>query len=181
LGGSRYANESPVRSVEEAVEGFHGTDRGGRGDRGRGRGRGGRGRGGGRGGRENGPPGPAKERQQTPQAPPKPSDFPELPANTKAASTKSPDANSKAPPALSFPKKATAQKAEETSESITQPQPEKKEKDKKSDEKDKQGKDIPKDKDGRPVVKTQPRFGFGSSTGERKSWADQVDDVTSPT
>lgn len=127
------------------------------GDRGRGRGRGGRGRGRGRGGRENGD-GVLRPKAQMPLAPPMPSDFPDLPAASVAK------ANDVKPAAmLQFPtKKAT--KPEDGRE-----------------EKDGDAKDGEK-MDDRPKPTKQFSFGFNpKSPAEKKSWADQMDGVTTPT
>ena len=130
------------------------------GDRGRGRGRGGRGRGRGRGGRENGD---HQQRQQSSQlqAPPTASDFPDLPSSGVPKS----QATDVQPAAtLQFPNKKH-----------TKPEDSKLE-DEKAEVKAEQ---KVEQKDDRPKPIKQPSFGL--SKGEKKSWADQMDSVTSPT
>jgi len=130
------------------------------GDRGRGRGRGGRGRGRGRGGRENGD---HQQRQQSSQlqAPPIASDFPDLPSS---GAPKSQPVDVQPAATLQFPNKKH-----------TKPEDSKLEDEKaevKAEQKDGQKDDRPK-----PIK----QLSFGLSKGEKKSWADQMDSVTSPT
>jgi hypothetical protein len=135
------------------------------GERGRGRGRGGRGRGRGRGGRENGEHQQQKE-QQTPQVqlPPTVSDFPDLPV-TNAVKAETNDI--KPATTLQFPHKKPTKAPEEKADVDTA-----KPHSNKGDVKD----------ETRPRPTKQQSFGFNSkSLGEKKSWADQMDSVTTPT
>lgn len=128
------------------------------GDRGRGRGRGGRGRGRGRGGRENGD-GAQRPQVQVPQAPPTASDFPDLPA---ASGAKPSDVKPAA--TLQFPNKKTSRAEDGKAEG------------KDSNAKKDEGKDE------RPKPTKQFSFGLNpKSPSEKKSWADQMDGVTTPT
>lgn len=130
------------------------------GERGRGRGRGGRGRGRGRGGRENG----EHQQQKQQQAPPMASDFPDLPAVSVA---KVQPNDIKPATTLQFPHKKPAKAQDEKADAETA----------KIDANKGDAKDETRHKPTK-----QQSFGLNSkSTGEKKSWADQMDSVTTPT
>jgi hypothetical protein len=162
IGGSRYASAAPAGSVPAAaqpedsgeglqIRGF--AERG----RGRGRGRGGRGRGdhGGGGRGDHGGAARGGHKNQTVQSPPSASDFPDLPL---AAATPSKAEDVKPPATLDFPIK---------------PKPA-------TTEGDASAQDATDLKD-KPKLNHLPSFGFSSPPGEKKSWADQVEGLNSPT
>jgi hypothetical protein len=156
IGGSRYASAAPAApaaTTTQQQESREGFEVRGVGERG------GRGRGRGRGGRGRGDhAGPARgggNKNQSIQSPPTAADFPDLPL---AAATPSKAEDVKPPATLDFPIKP---KPITTGEDTAAPE----------------ANDI-KDK---PKLNHLSSFGFSSPAGEKKSWADQVEGLNSPT
>jgi hypothetical protein len=151
IGGSRYASATPATpAAAQPEDSGEGFQIRGHAERGRGRGRG-------RGGRGRGDhTGPARggHKIQPVQSPPSASDFPDLPL---AAATPSNVEEVKPPATLDFPIK---------------PKPA-------TTEGDASAQDTTDLKE-KPKLNHLPSFGFSSPSGEKKSWADQVEGLNSP-
>jgi hypothetical protein len=164
IGGSRYATATTTAPAAAATQtwesgdGFEVRGAGERGGRGRGRGRGGRGRGdhaGSARGGGGGGGGGGGNKNQSVQSPPTAADFPDLPL---AAATPSRGEDVKPPATLEFPIKPKPGSTEDNAAA--------------------QEATALKEK---PKLNHLSSFGFSSPAGEKKSWADQVEGLNSPT